>query len=48
MRGQAEDVTLQSNDIVLVPSSALKNLVRNGSAFSIAATAIALVSILDR
>ena len=48
MKGEAEDITLQSDDIILVPSSALKNLVRNGSFFSIVATAIALVSILER
>ena len=48
MRGQAEDITLQSNDIILVPSSALKNVVRNGTVFSIVATAVALASLLYR
>ena len=46
MRGESEDIPLESNDIVLVPTSAIKNLIRNGSVFSIAATALALVSLL--
>ena len=48
MRGQAEDITLETSDIILVPTNQLKNIVRSGSFFSIVATAIALVSILDR
>ena len=46
MQGKAEDIALQSNDIVLVPSNALKNLLRNGTAFSIIATALAAASFL--
>ena len=46
MRGQAEDIALQSNDIVLVPSNALRNLMRNGTAFSIIAAALAAASFL--
>ena len=46
MRGQAEDITLQSNDIILVPSSAVKTVVTSGAFFSVVATAIALASLL--
>ncbi len=46
MHGQAEDITLQSNDIILVPSNTMKSVVSNGAAFSVVATAIALVSLL--
>jgi polysaccharide export outer membrane protein len=48
MHGQAEDITLQSNDIILVPSSAMKSVLRSGAFFSVVATAIALASILIR
>ena len=46
MHGQAEDIPLESNDIVLVPTNQLKNLLRNGTAFTIIATALAAASFL--
>ncbi len=46
LQGKAEDIPLQTDDIVLVPSSALKKFLSNGGASTIAFAAISLVSIL--
>jgi polysaccharide export outer membrane protein len=48
MHGQAEDVVLQSNDIILVPASPIKSVVSSPAFFSVVATALALASLLVR
>ncbi len=46
LQGKAEDIPLQTDDIILVPSSALKKALSNGGASTIAFAAISLASIL--
>ena len=46
LQGKAEDIPLQTDDIVLVPSSAIKKALSNGGASTIAFAAISLASIL--
>ena len=46
LQGKAEDIPLQTDDIVLVPSSTLKKALSNGGASTIAFAAISLASIL--
>ena len=46
MQGKAEDITLQSDDIVLVPTSAFRTAIQNGGVTSAVSIAFALTSIL--
>lgn len=46
--GKAEDIPLQSDDIILVPSSALRNAIRNGGITTIIAIAFSLISLTIR
>ncbi len=46
LQGKAEDIPLQTDDIVLVPTSALKNAIRNGGITTVLFAAISLTTIL--
>lgn len=46
--GKAEDIALQSDDILLVPSSALKTAIRNGGISTAIAIALAYVTVTNR
>ena len=46
LQGKAEDIPLQTDDIVLIPSSTFKKALSNGGASTIAFAAISLASIL--
>ncbi len=48
MDGKVEDIPLQSDDILLVPSSAIKSAIRNGGISTAIAIALAYVTVAQR
>ena len=48
MDGKVEDIPLQSDDILLVPSSAIKTAIRNGGISTAIAIALAYVTVTNR